>query len=381
MLDEATRANLELFDHAHGRQDGGLAARRARRDAHRDGRAPACGAGWRRRCVDVAQIRRRHDAVERLVAHAALRAELRARARARSPISSGSPAAPRSAWRRRAIWWRWRAAWASCRALRALVHGSLAGDAAARLAHPELLELPAGDEALCGDVGRRGRRARWPTIRRAQWQGRRLHPRAASRRELDELRRHRRGRAATGSRDRGARARAHRHRARSRSRYNRVFGYYIEITRTQPRRGARATTCASRRWPTPSASSPPELAELRGQDPRAPTSGASRSSWRSFERAARRGRRRRRERLLALAGRGGAARRAGRARRGGPPQRLLPARGRRLAASSSSRTAAIPVVERLAAARQLRPQRRPRSTPTPSSSCSSPAPTWPASRR
>ena len=35
--------------------------------------------------------------------------------------------------------------------------------------------------------------------------------------------------------------------------YNKVFGYYLEITHTHTATGCRPTTSGGRRWPTPSA--------------------------------------------------------------------------------------------------------------------------------
>jgi DNA mismatch repair protein MutS len=110
-LDESTRANLELFatligGHKEGALFGIL-----------DETRTSMGGRLLRRwlaapLVDVAQIRRRHDAVEWLVEHAALRAELRLEL---AEIYDLERLAGRSAWRRRAIWWRWRAASSICR--------------------------------------------------------------------------------------------------------------------------------------------------------------------------------------------------------------------------------------------------------------------------
>src|SRR4051794_36680256 len=149
-LDEATRANLELFVTLIGsKKEGALFG-------VLDETRTSMGGRLLRRWLaaplrDVAQIRRRHDAVEWLVEHAALRAELRLglaeiydleRLAGRATLGVATPrdlvALARSLER--------------LPSLRALVAASFAGDAAARLAHPELLELPSTDEALCRDV-------------------------------------------------------------------------------------------------------------------------------------------------------------------------------------------------------------------------------------
>ncbi|MCU1277962.1 MAG: mismatch repair protein MutS, partial [bacterium] len=149
-LDEATRANLELFVTLIGaKKEGALFG-------VLDETRTSMGGRLLRRWLaaplrDVAQIRRRHDAVEWLVEHAALRAELRLglgeiydleRLAGRATLGVATPrdlvALARSLER--------------LPSLRALIQESFAGDAAARLAHPELLELPSTDEALCRDV-------------------------------------------------------------------------------------------------------------------------------------------------------------------------------------------------------------------------------------
>src|SRR6202012_1665278 len=77
LIDESTRANLELFVTLMGHSKRGSLL------GVLDETRPSLGGRMRRRwvgapLVDVAQIRRRHDAVEWLVEHATLRAELRA---------------------------------------------------------------------------------------------------------------------------------------------------------------------------------------------------------------------------------------------------------------------------------------------------------------
>ncbi|MCA1664241.1 MAG: DNA mismatch repair protein MutS, partial [Myxococcales bacterium] len=177
---------------------------------------------------DVAQIRRRHDAVEWLVEHAALRAELRValaeiydleRLAGRATLGVATPrdlvALARSL--------------AKLPDVRALLHASFSGDAAARLAHPELLELPSTEESLCGDVAGEVVRtlADDPP---AQWRDGGFIRRGFSR-ELDEL-----SQLSEGGKGKileiEARERERTGIASLKVRYNRVFGYYLEITRS-----------------------------------------------------------------------------------------------------------------------------------------------------
>jgi DNA mismatch repair protein MutS len=226
-LDEATRANLELFvTLMGGKKQGALFG-------VLDETRTSMGGRLLRRwlsapLLDVAQIRRRHDAVEWLVEHAALRAELRValgeiydleRLVGRATLGVASPrdlvALLRSL--------------ARLPEVRTLVHGSFAGDAAARLAHPELLELPDGDEALCGDVAREIARTLIDDPP-AQWREGGFVRRGFSR-ELDEL-----SELSEGGRGKILEIEA-RERERTgigslKVRYNRVFGYYLEITRS-----------------------------------------------------------------------------------------------------------------------------------------------------
>jgi DNA mismatch repair protein MutS len=223
ILDEATRANLELFvtligGHKRGALFGVL-----------DETRTSMGGRLLRRWLaaplrDVAQIRRRHDAVEWLVEHASLRAELSAalaevydleRLAGRATLGVASPrdlvALARSLHRLPGI--------------RALLQASFAGDAAARLAHPELLDLP---EELCGDVADEIARtlADEPP---AQWREGGFVRRGFSR-ELDEL-----SELSEGGKGKILEIET-RERERTgigslKVRYNRVFGYYLEITR------------------------------------------------------------------------------------------------------------------------------------------------------
>jgi DNA mismatch repair protein MutS len=177
---------------------------------------------------DVAQIRRRHDAVEWLVEHAALRAELRLalseiydleRLAGRATLGVASPrdlvALARSLEKLPGV--------------RALIHASFEGDAAARLAHPELLELPSTDEALCRDVAAELARTLVDDPP-AQWRDGGFIRRGYSA-ELDEL-------SALSEGGKGkileieARERERTGISSLKVRYNRVFGYYLEITRS-----------------------------------------------------------------------------------------------------------------------------------------------------
>ena len=227
VLDEATRANLELFvTLIGGKKEGALFG-------VLDETRTSMGGRLLRRWLaaplrDVAQIRRRHDAVEWLVEHAALRAELRValaeiydleRLAGRATLGVATPrdlvALARSL--------------AKLPDVRALLHASFSGDAAARLAHPELLELPSTDEALCRDVA--GEIAR--TLADdppAQWRDGGFMRRGFSR-ELDEL-----SELSEGGKGKileiEARERERTGIASLKVRYNRVFGYYLEITRS-----------------------------------------------------------------------------------------------------------------------------------------------------
>ncbi|MDB4969113.1 MAG: mismatch repair protein MutS, partial [Myxococcales bacterium] len=227
ILDEATRANLELFVTLIGaKKEGALFG-------ILDETRTSMGGRLLRRwlsapLVDVAHIRRRHDAVEWLVEHAALRAELRLelsevydleRLAGRATLGVASPrdlvALARSLER--------------LPSLRALIHGSFAGDVAARLAHPELLELPEGDEALCGDVAREVRRTLVDEPP-PQWRDGGF-VRGGFSAELDEL-------TALSEGGKGkileieVRERERTGIGSLKVRYNRVFGYYLEITRS-----------------------------------------------------------------------------------------------------------------------------------------------------
>jgi DNA mismatch repair protein MutS len=227
VLDEATRANLELFvTLIGGKKEGALFG-------VLDESKTSMGGRLLRRWLaaplrDVALIRRRHDAVEWLVEHAALRAELRLalseiydleRLAGRATLGVASPrdlvALARSLEKLPGV--------------RALIHASFEGDAAARLAHPELLELPSTDEALCRDVAAELARtlADDPP---AQWRDGGFIRRGYSA-ELDEL-------SALSEGGKGkileieARERERTGIASLKVRYNRVFGYYLEITRS-----------------------------------------------------------------------------------------------------------------------------------------------------
>lgn len=223
-LDEATRANLELFVTLIGaRREGALF------DVIDETRTSMGGRQLRRwlaaPLVDVAQIRRRHDAVEWLVEHAALRAELRLelaemydleRLAGRATLGVATPrdlvALARSLERLPAV----------C----ALLAASFAGDRAAALAHPELLDPPRDG---CGDVAAQVR-AVLVDEPPAQWREGGFVRRGFSR-ELDEL-----TELSEGGKGKileiEARERERTGIASLKVRYNRVFGYYLEITRS-----------------------------------------------------------------------------------------------------------------------------------------------------
>jgi len=227
VLDEATRANLELFvTLIGGKKEGALFG-------VLDETKTSMGGRLLRRWLaaplrDVAQIRRRHDAVEWLVEHAALRAELRLalseiydleRLAGRATLGVASPrdlvALARSLEKLPGV--------------RALIHASFEGDAAARLAHPELLELPSTDEALCRDVAAELARTLVDDPP-AQWRDGGFIRRGYSA-ELDEL-------SALSEGGKGkileieVRERERTGISSLKVRYNRVFGYYLEITRS-----------------------------------------------------------------------------------------------------------------------------------------------------
>jgi DNA mismatch repair protein MutS len=227
ILDESSRANLELFvtlqgGHKRGALFGIL-----------DETRTSMGGRLLRRWLaaplrDVAQIRRRHDAVEWLVEHAALRAELRAvlavvydleRLAGRATLGVASPrdlaALARSLER--------------LPGLRALLQASFDGEAAGRLARPDRLTLPADGEALCADVAAELRRTLVDDPP-AQWREGGFVRRGFSA-ELDEL----------SDLSEGGKGKILEIEARERERtgigslkvrYNRVFGYYLEITRS-----------------------------------------------------------------------------------------------------------------------------------------------------
>jgi DNA mismatch repair protein MutS len=226
-LDEATRANLELFVTLIGaKKEGALFG-------VLDETRTSMGGRLLRRWLaaplnDVAQIRRRHDAVEWLVEHAALRAELRLglseiydleRLSGRATLGVATPrdlvALARSL--------------EKLPPLRALIQQSFAGDAAARLAHPELLELPSTDEAMCRDVAAEIAHTLADECP-AQWRDGGFIRRGFSR-ELDEL-----YELSEGGKGKILEIEV-RERERTgigslKVRYNRVFGYYLEITRS-----------------------------------------------------------------------------------------------------------------------------------------------------
>jgi DNA mismatch repair protein MutS len=223
ILDEATRANLELFCTLQGQKKQGSLL------GVLDETRTAMGGRLLRRwlaapLVDVAQIRRRHDAVEWLVEHAALRGELTGelaevydleRLAGRVTLGVATPrdlaALARSLER--------------LPSLRDKLRETF-GKRAERLAHPELLEL--GDD-LGEDVARAVKRILVDDPP-ANWREGGFCRRGWSK-ELDEL-----TDLAEGGKNKIAEIEL-RERERTginslKVRYNRVFGYYLEITRS-----------------------------------------------------------------------------------------------------------------------------------------------------
>ena len=233
--------------------------RRARRDA-----APRWGAAAAPlAAVPVAwtwrAIRRRHDAVERLVGRArGARRGARAARRDGRPRAPGGPGArsgvatPRDLAVARALAGAAAAAGAALAEARA---GELGGDS-----RPMTLLDACGDD-LAAELGAELDARAAPPTRPAADQGRRLHATRASRPSSTSC-----ATSPRAARDRIAAIEA-RERERTgiaslKVKFNSVFGYYIEITRSHLASRARRLPCASRRSPTPSASSPPELGEF-----------------------------------------------------------------------------------------------------------------------
>ena len=265
----------------------------------------------------------------------------------------------------------------------------LAGRAAAGRATPRELgalrdsfaRLPDVLEALdrprrradASAAARRARRATstsWPTsprelARGARATGRpRRSPTAASIRagfdaELDELRELRDG----GRRYIAALQQRERERtgiASLKVGFNKVFGYYLEVTHAHPRRvpadyERRQTLAGAERYVTPELKEYEE--KVLGAEERMATREAE-----LFDalRAARR--RRRSARIQETVARARAARRAGRARRVRGARAVRPPRGRTTASTSRLAGRRHPVVERHDAARDVHPERRRAST-------------------
>ena len=329
------RANLELFDTLQG----GAASAAALLGVLDETRTSMGGRLLRRwlaaPLADVAQIRRRHDAVEWLVEHAV--------AARRAARRAGRDLRPRAAGRARHA-----RAWRSPRDLVALRAQPRAAAGRCARGCRAALDRVAPRARLRPSRAARARRrsvpATWPpTIARAlvddppaQWrEGGFMPPRLHA--ELDELLDLSEGGKDKHPRDRGARARAHRHRARSRSATTACSATTSRSRARNLDRGAEPTTCASRRWPTPSATSPPELAEYEAKILGAEERRVA-LELELFEGCA--PGRPQAARAPPAAGRaGGAARRAGGAGRGGARLRLRAPRGRRRAAASRSRRA------------------------------------------
>jgi DNA mismatch repair protein MutS len=221
LVDESSRANLELFRTLMGGHKRGSLLGVV------DETRTAMGGRLLRRwlaapLVDVAAIRRRHDAVGWLVEHASARAELRGelaelydleRLAGRVTLGVVSP----------------RELVALARSLERLVPmaARLAGEvSASALDRPELLVLP---DDTCGDLAARVRAALVDEPP-AQWKEGGFVRRGFSA-QLDEL-----SDLAEGGKSKvleiEARERERTGIASLKVRYNRVFGYYLEITRS-----------------------------------------------------------------------------------------------------------------------------------------------------
>jgi DNA mismatch repair protein MutS len=224
VLDESTRANLELFATLQGGHKRGSLLHVL------DETRTSMGGRLLRRWMaapltDVAQIRRRLDAVAWLVEHATVRTELRAelaeiydleRLAGRATLGVASPRD--LAFLARSL--------SRLPGLRAGLAAALVASAEGRLDHPELLEL---GEDLCGDVAGDISRVLVDDPP-AQWKEggfcrRGFHA------ELDELLD-----LSEGGKSKlleiEARERERSGIASLKIRYNRVFGYYLEITRS-----------------------------------------------------------------------------------------------------------------------------------------------------
>ena len=270
-----------------GRRSARQPARRPRRDARPDGRAaaaPLAGGAARRR-------RRRSAA-------ASTRWSGWSSTRPRAPSCAPTLGEvydlerlgrPRDAGRgdRRAISRALRAQPGRCRSC-APAAAALTGSARRQLDHPELLDL--GDD-LAADVAPTIAAVARSTIRPRSWKDGGFFRRGFSPSSTScvDLVRGRQEQARSRSRRASASAPASRS---LKVRYNRVFGYYLEVTRANLHR-VPADYIRKQTWPTPSASSPPELAEYEAQDPhrrgaarRARAGGCSRSCARRSPQAA-----------------------------------------------------------------------------------------------
>jgi DNA mismatch repair protein MutS len=254
VLDETSKANLELVETLIGkRREGSLLG-------VLDETETAPGGRLLRRwllfpLMDVARIRRRQDAVAFLVERATLRAELRARLSeihdlerlaGRIKLSAATPRDVVSM--RRSL--------EKLPELAALLEGALARE----LDRPELLALDGGElthlQRVAGDIGRTLCDEGPPAIQAGMI-------RDGCHAEIDELRR-----LAAGGKDAILRIES-RERERTgiaslKVRYNRVFGYYLEVTRSHlksvPADYVRKQTLANaERYVTP------DLAELEAK--------------------------------------------------------------------------------------------------------------------
>ena len=240
IIDPVTLKHLEVVDRQR-RRPRGIAAPRDRPHGHVDGRAAAARLAAAP-LVALERIRDRLDAVEELAFRTTERGKFRDDAEGRPRPRAARRARARSAPPDRATWWRCASRSRPIPRVR-----SCSSDVQAPLLRSLVAELD--------DLRRRPRRA---SSARSSTSRRRSPATAASRAtastpELDELRRiSRSGRQVIAEMEERERARTGI--GSLKVRFNRVFGYYIEISKSNLHARARPTTSASRRSPAASAS-------------------------------------------------------------------------------------------------------------------------------
>ena len=245
LLDQTAVATLELFETAARSGEPRLARRRARRDAHAHGRARSCASGCCARCstarrsaatgCDAAPV----DAPDPARATACARASRgrrleRLASRAALGVAHARDLVALRGFLARAA----RAAGGRSAPLGAAPRARCAQDIAAPPALTRLLDEALEDEPPPtlreGGLIREGWSAELARAARAG---------AARRKDVDRLARGARARSGPGS-------------AALRVRFNRVFGYAIEVQQRARRPRCPPTTSGARRWSAPSATSP-----------------------------------------------------------------------------------------------------------------------------